>query len=128
MAVTHPTASVRNAMCDLVVDQLDDGNIYIYDSTETTLLATHTFSSPAFGDAGASLEGQASANSITDATASTDSTAAVAQLCDSTGNIIVKCSVSGSTGDGDIKLSTTSSDLAEGQTVSISSLTYTAPV
>ena len=126
MSTTHPTASVRNGMCDHVVDQLDGGDIQLWDSAETTLLATLTFMSPAFGNAGASVEGQAAANAIgSDSSADATGDAAYAYLRNSGGTVIARCSVSGSGGAGDLKLTTASATITAGQTVSCSSLTYT---
>ena len=118
MAVTHPTAT-RNGIADYVVDQLDGGTLEIQTSGDVEV-ATLTFGTPAFGSAAA---GVATANSITDDTNATGGTAAKAQLKNSGGTAIVNCSV-GTSGQ-DINLSSVS--IGAGDTVSISSLTYTAP-
>lgn len=118
MAVTHPTAA-RNGLADHIVDQLDGGTLEIQTSGDVEV-ATLTFGTPAFGAAAA---GVATANAITSDTNATGGTAAKAQLKTSGATAIVNCSV-GTTGE-DINLSSVS--IGAGDTVSISSLTYTAP-
>lgn len=118
MAVTHPTAT-RNGLADYIVDQLDSGTIEIQTSGDVEV-ATLTFGATAFGAAAA---GVATANAITSDTNATGGTAAKAQLKTSGATAIVNCSV-GTSGE-DINLSSVS--IGAGDTVSISSLTYTAP-
>lgn len=118
MAVTHPTAT-RNGIADYVVDQLDGGTLVINTSGDVEV-ATLTFGTPAFG---AAASGVATANSITADSSATGGTAAKAQLKNSGGTTIVECAVAAS--GSDINLSSVS--IGSGDTVSISSLTYTAP-
>ena len=122
MAVTH-IAATRNGIADYVVDQLDGGTLIFYQSNGTTEVATCTFGTPAFGAASA---GVATANAITDDTSATGGTTTIANLTTSGASEIVECSVSSTGGGGDIELS--SNVVGAGDTVSISSLTYTAPL
>jgi hypothetical protein len=121
MAVTHPTTATRNGLADYVVDQLDGGTLEIQTSGGTEV-ATLTFGTPAFG---AATGGTATANAITQDSSATGGTAARAQLKNSGGTAIVQCSVTATGGGGDITLSTVT--IAASDTVSISSLTYSAP-
>jgi len=118
MAVTHPTAT-RNGIADYVVDQLDSGTIEIQTSGDVEV-ATLTFGATAFGAAAA---GVATANAITSDSSATGGTAAKAQLKTSGSTAIVNCAVG--TSGSDINLSSVT--IGAGDTVSISSLTYTAP-
>ena len=125
MAVTHPVA-VRNEIANLVVDGIDAGagagKLLITTTSTGTTVATLTFSDPAFGGA---TGGIATASAITSSTgaATVGGTAAKAVFTTSTGLQKIYCSV-GTTG-ADINLSSVS--ISAGDTVSISSLTYTAP-
>jgi len=127
MALTHST-TIRNALADLVVDAIDSG------STDATgdlqfgtaglaiVLATLTFSATAFG---AAANGTATANAITaDTNAAATGTAADFRIRDLDNNEILSGSVSNVGGGGDIQLSST--NINAGDTVSITSLTYTA--
>lgn len=129
MAVTHPTA-MRNAIADFVVDQLDgsDPGQLVFRLTGTagspgTAVATLTFSNPAFGGASS---GTATASSITSDTNATGNASAVATatLQDADGVVKVHCAVAGS--GSDINL-TGGLTIGAGDTVSCSSLTYSAP-
>lgn len=119
MAVTHATAT-RNGIADYVVDQLDGGTIKIVTSGDVEV-ATLTFGTPAFG---AASSGVATANAITSDSSATGGTAAKAELVTSGATSIVFCAVG--TSGSDINLSSLS--IGAGDTVSISSLTYTAPL
>ena len=118
MAVTHET-TYRNGIADYIVDLLDGGTIEIRTSGDVEV-ATLTFGTPAFG---AASGGVATANAITDDTNATGGTAAKAVLKTSGAAVVVNCSVG--TSGADINLSSVS--IGAGDTVSISSLTYTAP-
>jgi len=124
MAVTHPTA-IRTLLADTVVDQIDlntpPGKIIMQTSGGTTV-ATLTFSNPAFGSASS---GVATASTITSDTNAVGGTIAKAEFRQGGGTAIVLCSVTATGGGGDITLS--SVVVSAGQTVSITSLTYTAP-
>lgn len=129
MAVTHPTA-MRNAIADLVVDSIDPGGpgklkfrLTGTAGSPGTAVATLTFSATAFG---AASSGTATANSITSDTNATGnaSPVATATLETAGGTVIVHCAV-GSSGS-DINMSG-GLTVGAGDTVSCSSLTYSAP-
>src|SRR5580765_6502868 len=124
MSVTHP-AAIRTGIADYVVDQIDlntpPGKIIMQTSGGTTV-ATLTFSNPAFGAASA---GVATASAITSDTSAVGGTIAKAEFRQGVGTAIVLSSVAATGGGGDITLS--SVVVSAGQTVSITSLTYTAP-
>ena len=120
MAVTHLTAT-RNGIADYVVDQLNSGTLVFYQTDGTTEVATLTFGATAFGDA--SL-GTAGANAISPDTSATGGTTTKAALVTSGASRIVECSV-GTSGQ-DINLS--SNVIGANDTVSVSVLTYSAPV
>lgn len=124
MATTHPTASVRDALCNHIVDQLDGGTIELQIAGNTEV-ATLTFGTPAFDDAGSTggnATGVAEANTITPESSATGNATAVTigQLKASGGTVIVQCSV-GTSGT-DIILS--SDVIAAGETVDITQLSY----
>jgi len=129
------TNAAASAAADAVVDLIDGGagagTIKIYTGTIPTdantaigaqvLLATLTFSDPAFG---AASNGVATASAITsDTTADATGTATWARIADSNGTTIMDVTV-GTSGE-DINLNTTS--IVAGATVAITSLTYTQP-
>lgn len=129
------TNASASAAADAVVDRIDAGagagTIKIYTATiptdadtaigAQTLLATLTFSDPAFG---AASNGVATASAITsDASADATGTAAWARIADSTGTTVMDVTV-GTSGE-DINFNTVS--FVSGATVSITSLTYTQP-
>lgn len=123
-AVTHPTA-VRSALADLVVDRIDAGagaGTLEFQTAAGVEVATLTFSDPAFG---AAASGIATASAISSDTNATGGTIAKAVIKDSTGAEVWTCSVTATGGGGDIQLS--SVVISAGQTVSMTSLTYTAP-
>lgn len=124
MAVTHP-ATVRNSIADGVVDQLDLGSgtaegRLVLNTAGDGEVATLNLANPAFGAAAA---GVATANAIADDASATGGTTTKFRLQDRDAGIIVEGSVG--TGGTDIILS--SNIIAATDTVSISSLTYTAP-
>lgn len=125
MATTHPTA-IRTLLADTVVDQIDlntpPGKIIMQTSGGTTV-ATLTFSNPAFGAASA---GVATASAITADTSAVGGTIAKAEFRQGGGTAIVLCSVTATGGGGDITLN--SVVISAGQQVSLTSLTYTAPL
>lgn len=85
-------------------------------------VATLTFSATAFGGA---VAGVATAAAITSDTNAVGGTIAKAELRNAAGTPKILCSVTATGGGGDIQLS--SVVISAAQTVSISSLTYTAP-
>ena len=118
MAVTHATAT-RNGIADYVVDQLDGGTLVFYTSADDEV-ATLTFGTPAFG---AASGGTATANAITSDTSATGGTTTKASLVTSGATAIVNCAVG--TSGSDINMSSTT--IGVGDTVAVSSLTYSAP-
>lgn len=133
----HIAAAAQDALCDLFVDLLDagagPGTIEIYDGampatpetaiTDQTLLATLTFSDPAFGDA---MDGTASADEIAaDTSADATGTATWARLADSDGTALADVDV-GATGSGAaIELNTV--ELTSGGEVNITSFAVSMP-
>lgn len=127
MALTH-SATARDAATNAVVDLLDPaGSKLVFRVGGTlaapgTAAATLTFSTPAFG---ASSSGTATANAITSDTNATGNASAVskASLETSTGTVHIYCDVAASGSDINLSNGLT---IAAGDTVSCSSLTYTA--
>lgn len=127
MSVTHSTAS-RDAATNAVVDQLDGaGSKLVFRVGGTvgspgTAVATLTFSTPAFG---ASSSGTATAGAITSDTNATGNASPVskASLETSGATIAIYCDVAASASDINMSNGLT---VAAGDTVSCSSLTYTA--
>ncbi len=127
------STAARNAACDAIVDLIDAGagagTLKIYDGaqpanpgtaiTTQNLLATLTFSDPAFG---AAASGVATASAITsDTDVDATGTAAWFRIADSDGNAIVDGTVG--TSGSDINLDVVAFLL--GGTAAISSLTIT---
>ncbi|MCG7945853.1 MAG: hypothetical protein N0C84_05845 [Candidatus Thiodiazotropha taylori] len=135
MANVRLANASQQAAMDAVVDLIDGGasagTIQIRSGTQPadansaatgTLLATLTFSDPAFGATNTS--GVATASAITDDTsADATGTAAWARVLDSNSNVIFDCDVG--TSGATINLNTTS--ITAGGTVSITSFTMTHP-
>lgn len=127
MAVTHSTAA-RNAATDAVVDLLDGaGSKLVFRLTGTigapgAAVATLIMATPAFG---ASSSGTATAGAIASDTNATGNASAVATatLQTSADVIAIHCAVAAS--GSDINM-TNGLTVASGDTVSCSSLTYTA--
>lgn len=126
MAVTHPTA-FRDTVADLVDSTLSTTAKLVFRLTGTagapgTAVATLSFGNPAFG---ASSSGTITANSITSDTNATGNASPVATATMETGagTVIVHCAVAAS--GSDINL-TGGLTIGAGDTVSCSSLTYTA--
>ena len=127
MAVTHSTAA-RNAATDAVTALIStSGNLVFRISPSTvaapgTAVATLPLSATAFG---AASSGTATANAITSDTSATGnaSPVAFATLQTSVGTVVIQCAVAAS--GSDINM-TNGLVVAAGDTVSCSSLTYTA--
>ncbi len=126
MAVTHSTAA-RNAATDAVTALIStSGNLKFRlsgtVSAPGTAVATLPLSATAFG---ASSSGTATANAITSDTNATGNASAVATatLETSGGTVVIHCAVAAS--GSDINM-TNGLVVASGDTVSCSSLTYTA--
>ena len=124
MAVTHPTV-VRDGIVNFVVDQLDEGTppgTLVFQTSGDVEVATLTLANPAFG---ASSSAVATASSITADSSATGGTIAKARLKNQAGTDKIICSVTATGGGGDIELN--SVVVSAGQSVSITSLTYTGP-
>ncbi len=121
-AVTHPS-TVRNTLADTVVDLLDAGagaGFLEFQTSGDVEVATLTFSDPAFGNASG---GTATANSITDDSSATGGTTDRFDAEDSDNTDVFYGSVAVSAAD--INLS--SVVIGASDTVSVTSLTYSAP-
>ena len=118
MAVTHAT-TYRNGLADYIVDLLDGGTL-VFQTSGDVEVATLTFGTPAFG---AASSGTATANAITSDTSATGGTVAKAKFVTSGAADVVYCAVS--TSGSDMNLS--SLTVGASDTVSVSSLTYSAP-
>ena len=129
------SAAARNAMCNALVDLIDGGagagTLKIYTATQPagpgtaitdqTILATLTFSDPAFGNA---ATGTATASAITsDTSVDASGTAAWARWADSDGTAVIDCSIGTSGAD----INFDSVTFIAGGTAAISSLTVTVP-
>lgn len=126
MAVTHPTA-FRDTVADLVDSTLSTTAKLVFRLTGTanapgTAVATLSFGNPAFG---ASSSGVITANAITSDTSATGnaSPVATATLQTGAGTVVVHCAVAASASDINLSGGLT---IGAGDTVSCSSLTYTA--
>lgn len=125
MAVTHVTA-LRTTLADAAVDAIDAGagaGLLEFRTAADVEVATLTFSDPAFGAAAA---GVATASAITSDASATGGTIAKAALRTSVPADVILCSVTATGGGGDIELN--SVVVSAGQQVSVTSLTYTAPL
>jgi len=122
MAVTHPT-TVRNAIADAVVDSIDTGGAgsLIFQTSGDVEVATLIFSATAFG---AASGGTATAAAITSDTNATGGTVAKFKIQNGSAADAGFAGAVGTSGS-DINLSSLS--VGAGDTVSMSSLTYTAP-
>ena len=124
MAVTHPT-SVRNVLCDTVVDRIDAGaaaGTLVFQTSGDAEVATLGFSDPAFG---AAVNGTATANAISSDSSATGGTIAKARAFDSNAVEVFACSVTAVGGGGDIELNSVA--IANGQELTMTALTYSAP-
>ena len=135
-AVTpHASTKLSNAAVSAAVDavtaQVDGGTLVMYtgsapatvdDAPTGTVVASLTLSSPAFG---AASNGVATANTITSATASNSGTVGYFRLRTSGGSARIQGTVTTAGGGGDLILGTTA--ITAGETVSVTSLTYTLP-
>jgi hypothetical protein len=128
MAVTHSTTA-RDAATNAVVDLLDPAGSKLKFrispssvASPGTVVATLTFATPAFG---ASSTGTATAGTIASDTNATGNASAVAfaSLETTGGTIHIHCAVAASASDINM---TNGLTVASGDTVSCSSLTYTA--
>ncbi len=124
MATTHPTAvrtTIADTVCNLINGGTPPGLLVMLTSGGATV-ATLTFANTAFGGA---VAGVSTAAAIVSDTNAVGGTIAKAELRNAAGTPIILCSVTATGGGGDITLS--SVIISAGQTVAITSLTYTAP-
>ena len=123
MAVTHP-AAVRTIIADAVVDSIDVGGAgsLIFQTSGDVEVATLTFSATAFGAASGPTATAAAITSDTSATGGTVAKFKIQNGSAADAGFAGAVSTSGS----DINLSSLA--VGASDTVSISSLTYTAPV
>lgn len=124
MSVTHPLA-VRQGVATYILNQINEGTppgTLVFLTSGNVAVATLTFSNPAFGSPNGSAVCTASA--ITSDTNAAGGTIAKAELRNAAATPKVLCSVTATGGGGDITMS--SVVISAGQTVSITSLTYTA--
>jgi len=126
MAVTHTTAA-RNAATDAVTALIGSSGLLVFRLTGTVsapgaAVATLPLSVDAFAD---SVTGTATANAITSDTNATGnaSPVATATLQTSGGTVVIHCAVAASGSDINMSNGLT---VASGDTVSCSSITYTA--
>lgn len=121
MAVTHVT-STRNTIADAVVDLIDAGGAGTleFQTSGDVEVATLTFSATAFG---AASSGTATAASITDDTSATGGTVTKFVIKSGAGTTLL----SGSAGTSGTDIILSSATIGSGDTVSCSSLTYSAP-
>lgn len=126
MAVTHSTAA-RNAAADAVVDLLDAGTppgSLVFLTAADATVCTVTFETTAFGAASNGVATMALGSGKT-SDAATAGTIAKAEFRNAAGTAVIFCAVSTSGSDINIPGGVT---LANNDTVSITSLTYTAPL
>lgn len=121
MAVTHETAT-RNTIADAVVDLIDSGGTGTleFQTSGDVEVATLTFSATAFG---AAASGTATAAAITDDTNATGGTITKFVIKNGSGTTIL----TGSAGTSGTDIILSSASIGAGDTVSCSSLTYSAP-
>ena len=124
LAVTH-TATVRTGIADYVCGLINAGTPpghIVMATTGDVTVATLTCASAAFGGASS---GVSTAAAIVADTSAVGGTIAKAIFKNAAGTEVFRCSVTATGGGGDIEMN--SVVISAGQTVSISSLTYTAP-
>lgn len=121
MALTHATA-VRNTLADAINTAVNAGagagQLVIMTSADVEV-ATLTMSDPAFG---AATSGSITANAIADDTNATGGTAALFKVTDSAGAEVYR----GTVGTSGADLNLSSVTIGAGDTVSVTSLVYTA--
>lgn len=125
MAVTHPTA-VRTGIADFVVDQIDEGTppgLLLFQTSGGSTVCTITLNNPAFGAAVAGVATlDVSPALVSDGASAGTIAKAEFRNAAGTAKILCACGTSGS----DINIPGGLA-LAEDDTVTVTSLTYTAP-
>ena len=124
MALTH-SAAAKNAATDAVTALIGASGNLVFRATGTlgapgTAVATCPLSADAFADASS---GTATANAITSDTNAAGGTVATATLQTSAGTVVIHCAVAAS--GSDINMSN-GLVITAGDTISVSSLTYSA--
>ena len=132
---TYLSTAAQNAAANAIVDLVDAGSgagtFLIYDGTRPasantavttqTLLATLTFSDPAFG---AASSGVCTASAITeDSSADATGTASWCRIVDSDANVIFDGDVTATGGGGCVELATTT--IPAGSQVDVTACTFT---
>ena len=124
MALTHVTA-VRNTLANQINTAANAGagaaQLVLMTSADAEV-ATLTMSDPAYG---AASSGSITANAIADDTNATGGDIALFKVQDSAGSEVYRGNVTATGNGGDLELSSLS--IGAGDTVSVSSLVYTAP-
>lgn len=125
MALTHTTA-VRNILADAIDTACNTGSTnatarLIIMTSGDAEVATLNMSNPAFG---AASSGAITAGTISDDTNATGGTAALFKIQDRNNTEIYRGTVTATGGGGDLELSSVT--IGAGDTVSITSLVYTA--
>lgn len=121
MALTHTTA-VRNTLADVINTAANAGAgpaLLVIMTGADVEIATLTMSDPAFG---AAVNGSITAGAIADDINATGGTAALFKVTDSAGTEVYR----GTVGTAGADLNLSSLNIAAGDTVSVSSLVYTA--
>lgn len=127
MAITHETF-VRNTLVDRInilinTGSANPGGRLIFRTAADAEVATVEFSDPALD---AAVDGVAEANAITEDTNTTGGTVTKFVIVDRDENVVLSGTVTATGGGGDIEL--TSTTVGAGDTLSVTSLTYEAPV
>jgi len=121
MAVTHASA-IRNGLGDYVDAQIGSNGLIKLLTASNEQVALLACSATAFGPA---ATGMMTASAITSDTAADGGTVTKGVIMTSASATVVRFTVTNTAGTGDLKLN--SVNISAGQTVSITSLTYTAP-
>ena len=125
MAVTHPTL-VRTGVADFVVDQIDEGTppgLLLFLTSADATVCTIALNNPAFGAAASGIATLDVSPALT-SDAATAGTIAKAEFRNAAGTAKILCACGTSGSDINIPGGLT---LATGDTVTVTSLTYTAP-
>jgi hypothetical protein len=126
MAMSGIQTTLRNNMCNALVDGIDvgsgdaTGDCLVYTSAFGTLLATLLFSNPAFGNASS---GAATASAITSGTAGNSGTAATIRIRDRDNATCFDGSAGQGTGDYNMN----NSSVTSGDSVACTSFVVTQP-
>jgi len=121
VAVTHASA-IRNGLADYVDAQIGSNGLIKLLTASDEQVALLACSATTFGPA---ATGVMTASAITSDTSADGGTVTKGVIMTSASATVVRFSVSNTAGAGDLKLNSVA--ISAGQTVSITSLTYTAP-